>query len=265
MSGLLDAARLFGVYFRLGLLNELAYRTNFWVQIVETLVNLSIVLGAVAVVFARTDTLGGWRPAELVALIGVYFIVLGMLNLVVSPSLSRFIEDVRTGALDFTLTKPVDAQLLVSIAEIRAWKLVDLLAGFGVLGGALLELATRIGALQALGFGVALLAGGAIVYSFWLMLATLAFWFIRVENILMIFLSMYTAGRWPVGIYPGWLRWLLTLVVPVAFAVTVPAEALTGRMQASELAGALGLAAALLLGSRAFWKRGLRHYSGASA
>jgi ABC-2 type transport system permease protein len=259
------AARLFAVYFRLGLLNELAYRTNFWVQIVETLVNLSIVLGAVGVVFARTDALGGWRPAELVALIGVYFIVLGMLNLVVSPSLSRFIEEVRTGALDFTLTKPVDAQLLVSICEIRTWKLVDLLAGFGVLGCALVLLGERVGPLQALGFGAALLAGAAIVYSFWLVLATLAFWFVRVENILMIFMNVYSAGRWPVGIYPAWLRWLLTLVVPIAFAVSVPAEALTGRMSAHELAGALALAAALLLGSRVFWKRGLRHYSGASA
>jgi ABC-2 type transport system permease protein len=262
---LLDAARLFAVYFRLGLLNELAYRTNFWVQIVETLVNLSIVLGAVGVVFARTETLGGWRAAELVALVGVYFIVLGMLNLVVAPSLSRFIEEVRTGALDFTLTKPVDAQLLVSISEIRTWKLVDLLAGFGVLGCALVLLAERVGPLQALGFGAALLAGAAIVYSFWLVLATLAFWFVRVENILMIFMNVYSAGRWPIGIYPGWLRWLLTLVVPIAFAVSVPAEALTGRMSARELAGALALATALLLGSRAFWKRGLRHYSGASA
>ena len=44
-----------------------------------------------------------------------------------------------------------------------------------------------------------LIAGGAIIYSFWLILATLSFWFVRVENILEIFRSMYEAGRWPDG------------------------------------------------------------------
>ena len=63
-----------------------------------------------------------------------------------------------------------------------------------------------------------LLAGGVIVYSFWLILATLSFWFVRVENILVIFQSMYEAGRWPVSLYPGWLRFALTFLVPVAFA-----------------------------------------------
>ena len=76
---------------------------------------------------------------------------------------------------------------------------------------------------------------------------------------------MYEAGRWPVGIYPGWLRWSLTFLVPVAFATTVPAEALAGRLTTQTLLGAIALAVALLVVSRAFWRRGLRQYSGASA
>jgi ABC-2 type transport system permease protein len=71
-----------------------------------------------------------------------------------------------------------------------------------------------------------------------MILATSAFWLVRVENILMIFQSMYEAGRWPVSIYPGWLRFALTFLVPVALAVTVPAQALTGRLSWQTLAGA---------------------------
>jgi ABC-2 type transport system permease protein len=112
---------------------------------------------------------------------------------------------------------------------------------------------------------VVLLAGGAIVYAFWLILATLSFWFVRVENILVIFQSVYEAGRWPVGIYPPWMRFGLTFLVPVAFAVTVPAEALTGRLTPISALGAVALAAGLLIVSRFFWVLGLRNYSGASA
>jgi ABC-2 type transport system permease protein len=184
---------------------------------------------------------------------------------VIAPSLTSFMEDVRMGTLDFTLTKPEDAQLLVSISQFRIWKILDVLLGGGVLVAALIRLSGTIGLAHSAAFGLALLCGAAIVYSFWLILATCAFWFIKIENILMIFWSMYTAGRWPVDIYPPWLRWTLTLVVPVAFAVTVPAEAISGRLTGGTLLGAMALALALLALSRWFWIRGLRQYSGASA
>ena len=261
----MNALRIIAVFFRIGVLGETAYRANFWIQMFESGLNLAMALAAIGVVFAQTETLGGWVPAELAALIGVYFLVLGAINLVVAPSLSKFMEDIVSGNLDYTLTKPADAQLLVSFSEVRIWRLIDIVLGAGVLLVALSLHATDVGLVDALLFLVALGAGAVIVYSFWIMLATLAFWFIRVENILQIFWSMYTAGRWPVGIYPPWLKWMLTVVVPVAFAVTVPAEAVAGRLEIETLAGALALAVALLAFSRWFWKQGLKHYSGASA
>ena len=81
----------------------------------------------------------------------------------------------------------------------------------------------------------------------------------------MIFHGMYEAARWPVTIYPGWLRAALTFLVPVTFAVTVPAQALVGRLTPDFLIGTAVLALVLLVVSRLFWKIGVRHYSGASA
>ena len=258
-------ARILWVFAVLGFQNEAAYRANFWVQIFESVLNISSALAAVGLVFARTDTLAGWRPPELVALLGVYFTVYGAIHVVIAPSLTKFMEDVRLGNLDFTLTKPADSQLLVSLSEVRVWKLVDLAIGLAILAWGLAGLSSHIGPLEAAGFGVALVAGAVTVYSFWMVLATCAFWFVRLENVLMIFWSMYQAGRWPVGIYPGWLRLTLTAIVPVALAVTVPAEALAGRLTLVNLALACGVALALVLGSRWFWLRGLKRYSGASA
>jgi len=80
-----------------------------------------------------------------------------------------------------------------------------------------------------------------------------------------VFQSMYEAGRWPISLYPGWLRYGLTFIIPVAFATTVPAEALTGRLTWVTLVIAVALAVILFMLSRLFWRAGLRHYSGASA
>lgn len=257
--------RLFAVYLRLGLLSEMEYRANFWINLLQSFLELGVALGGLAVVFDHTENLGGWRPEELLALVGVYFLIAGMIRALVQPSMQLFMEDIRKGTLDFKLTKPEDAQLLVSIQRVEIWRLVDAVVGLIVLGIALTRLSAQISVADALAFGVTLIAGGLIVYSFYMILATCAFWFVRVENILVIFQSMYQAGRWPVTIYPPWLRWVLTFLVPVAFATTVPASAFTGRIETGLLLGAVGLAAGLLVAARLFWRYGIRFYSGASA
>jgi ABC-2 type transport system permease protein len=264
-GGCVNYLRLFGVFFRVNVMGEVAYRVNFFVQLFQSLLELATALAGLAVIFSYTDSLGGWQPDEVLALVGIYFLVGGMIGLVIQPGMEQFIESVRLGTLDFTLTKPEDAQLLVSIQRVEIWSLIDMLMGSGVLVTALILLREKIGLVEAAEFATMLVTGGVIIYSFWLILATLSFWFVRVENILEIFRSMYEAGRWPVSLYPGWLRYALTFIVPVAFVTTVPAEALTGRLNGHTMLGAVSLAVALFIIARLFWKVGLRQYSGTSA
>jgi ABC-2 type transport system permease protein len=252
-------------FFRLGIMGETAYRVNFFLQLFQSILSLGVAVIGLAVVFSYTDLLGGWGPEEILALVGVYLFAGGIIGLVIQPGMQRFIESVRDGTLDFILAKPEDAQLLVSIQEVNIWSLIDIALGLGVLITALIRLGERVGVGQAGEFILMLLAGAIIIYSFFLILATLSFWFVRVENILVIFQSMYEAGRWPVSLYPGWLRYGLTFVIPVAFATTVPAEALTGRLGWETMLIAVALALVLFIASRAFWRIGLRHYSGTSA
>ena len=257
--------RLLWTFLRVGALGELAYRANFFIQLFESLLELATSLAGLAVIFTYTDRLGGWAPDQVLALVGVFFLVGGAIRFVLQPSLEQLIESVRDGTLDFTLVKPEDAQLMASIQRVEIWKLTDVALGIGVLAVALARLGEHVGAAQAAQFAAALVAGGVIVYSFWIILATSAFWLVRVENILVVFQSMYEAGRWPVSIYPGWLRFALTFVVPVGFAVTVPAQALAGHLTWPVVGGAAALAAGLFALARVIWRVGLRRYQGASS
>jgi ABC-2 type transport system permease protein len=257
--------RLLAVFVKIGTLHELEYRVNFYIQLVRSSIALASGLTGLSIVYSHTETLGGWRKPELLALLGVYFLGSGMIGMVIQPSMQQFMEDVRQGTLDFTLTKPEDAQVQVSVRQVAMWKAVDLVLGAVIIAIALAQLDAVVGLPAALSFVVSLIAGAAIIYAFWLMLATLSFWFVKVDNILVIFQSMYQAGRWPVGIYPIWLRTTLTFLVPVAFATTVPAEALAGRLTPETLAGTLALAVGINVAARVLWRYGVRHYSGASA
>ena len=257
--------RLAGVFFRIGILNELQYRVNFFLQLLQSMIALATGLVGLSLVFSHTQELAGWSAPELLAVMGVHILMGGLIQALIQPNMEQLMADVREGTLDYALTKPADAQALVSVRQIRLWQLVDVIIGLVVLGIAVAQLRGQLGLWHALGFIAALLCGGIMVYTFWLMLTSTAFWVVRVDEMVNLFQGLYAAGRWPVGVYPGWLRSGLTFLVPVAFAVTVPAEALTGRLTAGTLLGAAGLALALLIVSRFVWRRGLRRYAGASA
>jgi len=235
----LRPVRLFGTFFRVSALNELQYRANFAVQVFQSVIALVTGLAVLALVFGQTTDLAGWTQSELLAVMGVHFLMGGVIGAAVQPNMERLMGDVRQGTLDFILTKPEDSQVLVSVREFRVWRLVDVVIGAIVLVVALVQIEGAVGLPSALAFGFALILGAVMIYCFWLILTTAAFWIVRMDEIHELWDGIYQSGRWPVAIYPGWLRISLTYLVPIAFA--------------------------LVLISRWWWRFGLKRYAGASA
>ena len=257
--------RLTWLFFRIGALNDLQYRANFWLQLLQSAIQLGTGLAVLGLVFSQTPALNGWTQPALLAVMGVHILMGGVIGALIQPSMERLRQDIREGTFDFVLTKPEDVQILSSVREIRIWQAVDVVVGLVVLGFAVSQLGESLGILEAAAFGVALVLGGLMIYAFWLIVTTVAFWIVRIDEIAELFQGLYQSGRWPVTIYPDWLRASLTFLVPIAFAVTVPAQALTGRLTPDTFLVAAVFAVVVLVLSRAFFRFGLRHYSGASA
>jgi ABC-2 type transport system permease protein len=258
--------RLAWSFFHVGAMNELQYRANFFLQLLQSLLTLGAGLVGLAVVFGRTTDLNGWSREELLAVMGVFTMVGGIANTFVVPNMQQLVEDIQRGTLDYALTKPADAQTLVSVRRVAIWQSVDIAAGLIVLVVALVQLNDTGNPLRrALGFVGMLVLGSWMIYCFWLILASTAFWFTRVNEMTELFQGLFRSGQYPVRIYPGWMRFGLTFLVPIGFAVTVPAEAATDRLSGSTVGVAIGAAVLVSLVSRWCWRRGVRRYGGASA
>ena len=257
--------RIIRTFMAAELKNEIAYRVNMLLGIVEMFLVIGTSLGAVLVLYTHTSSLNGWTLPEMIALTGVYYLVQGGVNLVFAPSFEKLMEYVRLGTLDFTLLKPASSQFLVSTRHISVARISDSVLGFIVLGVGLVMLGAAITPWAALTFALTLACGVAAVYSLLLTLVTLSFWFVRVDNILAIFWAFTDAGRFPIDLYPGWLRFTLATIVPIGIAVTVPAEAISGRMSLETFAAMLAGTAFSVGFASWFWRRGLRSYTGASA
>jgi ABC-2 type transport system permease protein len=261
----LRSFKLAWLFFKIGSMNELQYRANFFVQLLQSSVAVITALVVLKVVYSHTVVLNGWSEPELLVVMGMQILLGGIIQAAIQPNMQRLMEEVQDGKLDFALTKPEDSQVLISVRDVRIWRIVDVFSGAAVIAYGVSGLERTVGPGDALLFLAMLIVGAITIYCFWLVIATLAFWIVAAWNIIELFQGVYQTGRWPVSIYPIWLRLSVTFLVPIAFAITIPAEALTSRLHWGSIALALGFCAALFAFTRWWWRFGLRHYTGASA
>jgi ABC-2 type transport system permease protein len=257
--------RLAAIHLKVAALNEFQYRLNFFVQLLQSTVALAVGLIVIAVVYSHTERLGGWSQAQLLAVMGVHLLIGGIIRTFIAPNMRRLMEDVNEGTLDYALTRPADSQLMVSVRQFSIWSAIDIVMGVLVVVWAGVAVDGAVGVLGTLSFLVVILCGSVIVYSVWLAATTITFRIIRGDYVMQLLDGIYEAGRWPVTLYPTWLRLTLTFLVPLAFAVTVPAEVVAGRFDGSSPAWAIVVTAVFATGSRVIWQRGIRQYAGASA
>jgi ABC-2 type transport system permease protein len=259
--------QLIGSFARASAQGELAYRANFFISLLHTSLGLGTGVLGLVVLFQQVETLRGWDFPATLALLGVYQTLSALRGLFIGPSLEALVGmdgEIWTGRFDFTLLRPLDVQFLASFRHWRPFALADLLLGLTVLAVAVAQLGQALTLARLVSFLVALAAGVTVLYAILLAFSGLVFWspgflFTWVFN------GIFQMARYPVGLYPGWLRLTLTWVIPVGMMTTVPAQALSGRLSAVTLAGGVALALALFVAASALFRTGLRRYASASS
>jgi ABC-2 type transport system permease protein len=241
---------------------ELEYRINLLINAFNSLVAFGAGLAVIYAMFGQAGSIGGWSFHEALVLFGVFMMIQSYVEILLLPNFSELPEQIRTGAFDFVLLKPVSSQFLVSFRHLSIWQFPELLIGLGVALYGMAALGT-IGPLSLAAFLLLLLAAMAIVYAICLMLATLAFWVVKVDNMSELFFAFFSAGRFPVSAFPSWVRLLLTFVVPIAFITTVPAAAAIGRLDFGMAALGLALAVGFVAASRWFFRYAVASYTSA--
>ncbi len=257
--------RLLGLFYRYSLVSELEYRVQFFANVFMSVFWLAWAVVGVAVFFLHTDKIGDWTWPEVLMVVALFTFFSGVMEALLRPNVGAVLDQIREGTFDFVLTKPINAQFIASLRNIVVWRLADVVIGLGLIVYALAQLNVVPNLVQVALFVLMLLAATAIVYSLWLLMVSLAFWFVRLDNFTELFYGFYEAGRYPVTIYRGVVRAILTFVVPVAFVTTFPASALLGRLDQATMLVGVGLAFALFFLSSRFWNFALKHYSSASS
>ena len=73
------------------------------------------------------------------------------------------------------------------------------------------------GVLQAILLAVLAIA---VLYSLWILIVSLAFYVVKVDNLTYLFTSIFDAARWPATVFRGVLHLVFTFVIPLALMTT---------------------------------------------
>ena len=258
--------KVLGALFKINVQQELAYRVDTLVNILMSMSWLAYELIGLAIIFGATNNIGGWRYGDILALLGVFRLINTFMMMIVWPNTEKFNRGIREGTLDYTFLQPVNSQFMVSFSRIVIWNAWNMLIGVVLIViGLFFSNAAVPGISSIASFLLLTFSGGVIVYSVWVVLISLTFWFTKFDNNVTLMQALMDTGRFPATVYPAWLRIIVTFIVPIAVATTVPLQALRGELTWWQVAVALLAGVVVFSLSRLVWVAGTRRYSGASS
>lgn len=257
--------KLISTLFKVNVQMAVAYRADAVVNILLNIMWLGWELLGLSIIFSNTDTLGGWGFGELIALLGVFRIVHTMMMTLVWPNTEKFNQSIRDGSMDYTILQPVSSMFLVTFSRINVWRTWDLILSVVliVIG---IDLAGEVATpLSVLYFILLTISGAVVIYSLWIVMIAFTFYFTKFDNNVTILQALLDAGRYPVTVYPPWLQVIVTFIIPIAVATTIPVQGLRRELDQPQILMFVGIAIASFLVASQIWKAGLKRYSGASS
>lgn len=254
-------------YWRINLLTMIEYRANFFMWLGFTLVYHGTAIGALYFTLRQFPSMNGWDFRQMAFLYALWMLAHEFHNTFFFTVVS-VPEYVREGRFDRFLVRPLDTLFQTLTVPQQIWP--DGL----VLAIAFFAFATRYSGVTVdlvfLLFVPLVAIGGALVeLGISLAVATLSFWFVRVDTLRWVVMSLEQEfTRYPISIYTRSVRFVLAFVLPFAFMNYFPATFFLHKTETGlGLAPQVGLLAPLVgLGwlavSYGFWRVGLQHYQG---
>jgi ABC-2 type transport system permease protein len=263
VSRIIRYPRLLALQARMSLLVALQYRLDFFLQSSLGVFWSVSALVPLIVLFRLRNGVGGWTWPEALLVAAFFLMVKSLLSMMIQPSTVATVEQIRLGTLDFVLLKPADSQFLVTTSRLEVARVSDFLAGLVLLGVALYQRGEPLTVSGVLLACWIFAAGVVILYSLFVLVLSMAFLFVKIDNLSYLMASIFDAARWPATIFRGAWAFLFTFVIPLAVMTTYPSLALLGRVGPSRLTIATVVAAVFVVLSRYTWVRAIRRYTSA--
>jgi len=255
--------RVYLLYFKQFWKSRLIYKADFVLGFVGQLINLTVSLAFLGLLFTQVDTIHGWTFTELLFLAGFGGIVMNIHHIFFLNIYSLGERYIVQGRLDRFLVRPLNPLFQVYADSVADDNVSKLLANIGIVIYAASRLGIPLVTAPKMIYGTMTVISGVMVFAaVYLTFASTAFWTGKSKAAIWILFRLSDFRRYPFGIYMLPVQVLLATLVPIAFATFFPATYFLERgawgtwQMVSVVAGPVFF----LLAYQA-WRLGLSNYS----
>ncbi len=256
---------LFVDYLKNFMKSRLTYRSDFWIEVISDLAFNFMNLFFILVVYMHTDSLDGWSRADVIFIYGFFMVPYGLFSCFFN--LWNFGERyIVKGELDRVLTRPAHSLIQVTLENMDPSSLFGSLVGLAVMAYAWPGLDITLAWYDPLVF-VLLTIGAFMIYTgLYTALTSISLFSDSPTGIMPLIYNIQNYGRYPVSIYNGIIRFVLTWVLPFAFVGFYPAAYFLdpGNFMVMALLTPVVGVVFMTIGM-SLWGIGIRRYRGAGS
>jgi ABC-2 type transport system permease protein len=218
------------------------------------------------VIFANVKSLGDWNFYQVLFLFAFSKIIITVSTIWYRRGVQTIGRDlVRMGDLDFYLAKPVNPLILVSISKPEIYEFINLFFSVPLVFYAAMKSGIAIGFTNLIWF-IALFVCALLLYYFIQIITVVpAFWFIKLWSLTDILNRLSQFMRYPVNIFPLYLKFLLMVLVPILTVSYVPVATLFYPPRTLYIIFMFAITLVFGIIVSLVWKAGLKHYGSASS
>lgn len=245
-------------YLKLNMQKELAYKTSFVLKVVMMILNNAFFLLQWYIIFNITDNIAGYTFNDVILLWGLSAGSYGVAHMLFGNAF-HIEEIIYEGKLDVYLTQPKNVLINVCSSSSSVSAIGDVLYCFIALG--------IIGAPWWWFFvAIPVIVIGAIIYTGCIVtLESLSFYIKRGGSVAeMVSSAMTLFGTYPSVIFTGIVKVVLYTIIPVGFAIFVPAENIFLTFNIYWVLAFIGVAAFWAIMAFLSFNYGLRKYNSGS-
>ena len=206
------------------------YRLNFWLGILANIYSYFITFLNYWIITRRFENIDGWGFADMSILYGINLFTYAIAGTFVWYNAFQLEEEIISGGLDRYLIRPIGV-----IEQLICSRFGDTFVGQVIVAGIFLTWAmfkhiSLLSIGKVLYFFLILISGTMLQIGAMIVVGSLSFWLNKSTKIGEVFYyEIRSLIHYPLSIYPVWIRYLLTYLLPWAFINYYPALLLLGK------------------------------------
>ncbi len=223
--------RIFKYQLGLALMTNSAYRINFILLIIQSIINTILSVVSIGFIYGNINQIAGWNVNEMIILVCTSLVVNQLYRGLILQGQNSFLMSVVSGDFDKMLLKPISITYQINIGKFDLVSLCSSIAPIFVVIYEVMDMKMTLSLYNVFFYIITIIFGVVIISSFMLIVYSLAFKYIKADSLMDIYYIIMSMSEKPKEILgKRYLRLIFCYIIPVIPIANISAGILLNKL-----------------------------------